>query len=133
MKKILLLIAMAFILGCSANKEEEAQVDRGPEVNGQYPQDYNTHSAMNSLDYFGLYVADESAKKTSIVSVKLMPENAYIITYSDGGLVEGTFGWDETGSVVHLMNDTKEYPTFFVGEGYIKETRSQARFNQQDQ
>ena len=130
MKKILLIMTMALVLGCSAH-EEEGQVDRGPEISGQYPQDYNAHSAMNSLDYFGLYVADKNEKATDIAEVQLVQENTYIIRYRDGKTMEGLFAWDETGSVVHLIDGTKKQLTFFVGEGFMKETRSQVRFNQQ--
>lgn len=130
MKKILLIMTMALILGCSTH-EEEQKVARGVEMNDQYPQDYNAHSAMNSLDYFGRYVADKNGKGTDIAEVKLVQENTYIITYRDGKTMEGLFTWDETGSVVHLSDGTKEQLTFFVGEGFIKETRSQERFNQQ--
>lgn len=130
MKKILIIMTMALILGCSAH-EEEQKVDRGVEINGQYPQDYNAHSAMNSLDYFGLYVADKNGKSTDIAEVKLVQENTYIITYRDGKTMEGLFAWDETGSVVHFIDGTKEQLMFFVGEGFMKETRSQERFNQQ--
>lgn len=123
-------MTMMLIVGCSAH-EEEQQVDRGPEINGQYPQDYNAHSAMNSLDYFGLYVADKNENNTNIAEVKLVQEKTYIITYRDGKTMEGLFAWDETGSVIHLIDGTKKQHTFFVGEGFMRETRSQVRFNQQ--
>lgn len=115
--------------------EEPTKTEATKAQNGQLPQDYSAHSAMNSLDYYGTYLPEKDAE-SSFASVELLADNRYTLTpLGSEEKVSGTYGWDETGSVVHLIDpahlDEKPLAVFFVGEGFIKDTATQARFAQQ--
>lgn len=135
MKKLVLLI-MALVMmtlvlvGCGNNEEVATEDARGPVVNGQYPQDYNSHSAMNSLDYFGMYVPEDT-QASPIASITIADDYTYSMVLSNGEVKKGSFGWDETGSVIHLMGADEDKTIFFVGENFIKNTTTGLRYKQQ--
>lgn len=85
------------------------------------PQDNNTHSAMNSLDYFGAYLADErpAGNPSGIARLSLHEDGSCLLVMQDGKKRSGTYKWDATGSIIHIGEEKSPDLLFFVGEGFL--------------
>lgn len=115
MKKIMLVLAVMLMAGCSASKQTDS-VD-------------TEHTAQNSLDWAGVYegvlpCADCEGIKTTLTLTydgKFKLEEAY----EDGNLtyipqaMTGNIVWDKSRPVIHLSQND-EQRIYFVGEGYVK-------------
>lgn len=117
MKKILLLLAIVLIAGCASNDD----IDRGPMMGGQYPQDYNPNSRMGSSEYFGLYLP-ENEQVGNIAAIKIQDDKNIIITDRKGESKRLNFSWDVTGTVIHIDTPEQNTITFWIGKDLIKDT-----------
>jgi len=85
------------------------------------------HNAQNALDWQGVYkgilpCADCEGIETSITlnaDMSYQKTTLYIGKEAVISPTEGTFSWNETGTIIHLDNESSEPASFFVGENSL--------------
>lgn len=122
MKKLILLaICLALTAGCSGSPSgsSEARLLEWP-ASLEAPPDYGEHSAMNSLDYPGVYLPVTAPAEHGVARMEIFDDGRFSLVLADGKVASGPFAWDHTGSTIRLTGpDAREY-RFFVGENFIK-------------
>lgn len=123
MKKLILwAVCLALAAGCSGSPSgsSEARLQERP-ASLEAPPDYGEHSAMNSLDYWGVYLPVTAPTEHGVARMEIFDNGRFNLTLADGKVASGPFAWEHTGSTIRLTGpDAREY-RFFVGENFIKQ------------
>lgn len=121
-KKLAAFMTVFILMGCAAPM---GGLSKSHALTGEY--------AANTLNYVGEYVLEEGtspdeAEPLEIVSLRLTQDERYFAEHRDGGTSHGVFIWDKDRPIIYLINDTLLSPTFFVGKGYVIDTKTGASY-----
>lgn len=102
------------------NDAADSRSTASPSSEQQTPQDYNLHSSMTSLDYFGVYLPEENSSAHGIKQITIGEDGNITVIMDSGDRFEGPYQWDVTGTTLHFDKDASTSLSFFVGENFLK-------------